>query len=271
MATRADELLAFLNDYLVKERAEQGNGIPVQECAKGAHGAWQLFRALVNTRKPVAAAPEFYAAQDELLSGMIENAGIATADDATPSTLDSRLLLWRGDIVQLSVDAIVNAANSRLTGCWQPNHLCVDNAIHTFAGVQLREECTRLMATRDNAPQTPGQAVVTGAYNLPSRLVIHTVGPIANGTPKSGQDEQLASCYESCLEAAARHGCSTLAFTGISAGVFGYPEKEAARIAISTVRTWLDAHPDANLTVVFDVFFEETESIYKSLLSIEER
>lgn len=229
---------------------------------------WLQFRAVVNTRPPWPATPEFLELQDELLQGMIAAAGIHSVDDAHPSPADARLRLWRGDITTFAVDAIVNAANSQMLGCWAPLHYCIDNAIHTFAGVQLRIECARLMAEQ-GVDEPTGTAKITPAYNLPSKHVIHTVGPIANGQPNSEHRAQLASCYESCLNLARENGIKSIAFCCISTGVFGFPQQEAAQIAVDTVRTWLDTNPDAGITVVFNVFSDADEAIYRHILDLD--
>lgn len=191
------------------------------------------------------------------------------------------LLVWRGDITRLAVDAIVNAANSRMLGCFEPCHDCIDNCIHTSAGVRLRLACAELMDAQ-GTPEPTGRAKVTPAFNLPSRFVIHTVGPIVSGGRPTRRDaELLASCYESCLDAAAERNLASIAFCSISTGVFGYPKREAAEIAIETVRTWYanrlagshspgDGHSHGGRvpqTVVFDVFSEADEQIYRELLS----
>lgn len=227
---------------------------------------WPTFRALVNTRPPWPADERFLALQDELLQGMIADAGVSSLEDATPSPQDARLLLWRGDITTLAVDAIVNAANSQMLGCWAPGHFCIDNAIHTFAGVQLRIECARIMDAQCHEEPT-GQAKVTPAYNLPAKRVIHTVGPIANGRPTDLHRKQLASCYTSCLDAAAAEGLGSVAFCCISTGVFGFPQQEAAEIAVRTVRAWLD-DTRLDMRVVFNVFGSADEGIYQDLLGL---
>ena len=160
----------------------------------------------------------------------------------------------------------MNAANARMLGCWVPGHYCIDNAIHTFAGVQLRLECARLMDAQGYDEPT-GRAKVTPAYNLPSRFVIHTVGPIAEGRSTDRNRLELASSYRSCLEAAVACKARSVAFCCISTGVFGFPQEEAAPLAVRTVRAWLDAHQDADLRVVFDVFGERDEGLYRALLS----
>ena len=227
---------------------------------------WSAFRALVNTRPPIPADDSWLSMQDELLQGMIAEAGVSTADAATPSPADSRLLLWRGDITTLAVDAIVNAANSQMLGCWVPGHHCIDNAIHTYAGVQLRIECARLMAEQGHDEPTGG-AKITPAFNLPAGHVIHTVGPIANGRPSDLHRRQLASCYESCLDRASEKGLGSVAFCCISTGVFGFPQEEAGQIAVAAVRDWLDARSGA-IQVVFNVFGEVDERRYRALLGL---
>ena len=221
-------------------------------------------------REPWRADTDLLAAQDELLQGMIEEAGIITVDEATPSPLDPRLRLWKGDITTLAADAIVNAANSGMTGCWAPLHYCIDNAIHTFAGMQLRYECARIMIEQGHEEPT-GKAKITPAYNLPAKHVIHTVGPIANGALNDKLREQLASSYRSCLEASVEAGDTSVAFCCISTGVFGFPAKDAARIAVDTTRAWLDDRESAGKEIpiiVFNVFLDSDEDIYKRLLEI---
>ena len=228
---------------------------------------WPAFRALVNTRPPVPAAPEFLAEQDRLLRGLIAQKGVTRLKDLAPLAADPRLRLWRGDITTLAVDAIVNAANSQMLGCWVPGHHCIDNAIHTFAGVQLRLECARLMEAQGHDEPT-GRARITGAYNLPTRRVLYTVGPIVeNGRPSRRQREQLSSCYTSCLDLAAEQELGSVAFCSISTGVFGFPIEVAAPIAVAAVRSWLDKHPETEMTVVFDVFSEHDEQVYREALA----
>ena len=227
---------------------------------------WAAFRALVNTRPPISASNEWLAMQDELLQGMIAEMGVSTVGDATPSPTDPRVRLWRGDITTLAADAIVNAANSQMLGCWVPGHHCIDNAIHTFAGIQLRIECTRIMEAQGHEEPT-GTAKITGAYNLPAKHVIHTVGPIANGHPTDLHREQLASCYRSCLDLAAQNRLRFIAFCCISTGVFGFPQEEAAQIAVKTVREWLDEH-ESDMLVVFNVLGKLDETLYRKSLRL---
>ncbi len=234
---------------------------------------WLAFRGLVNVREPEPADEALLAAQDELLQGMIAEAGITRMADTEPAPEfrgipAGRIRLWRGDITTLAADAIVNAANSGMTGCWAPLHYCIDNAIHTFAGVQLRIECARLMREQGH-PEPTGQAKVTPAYNLPSRHVVHTVGPIAEGHPTPEHCAQLAASYRACLDAALAAGDTSIALCCISTGVFGFPQEQAAPIAIGTVRAWLGAHAQDDMTVIFNVFSAEDEAIYRRLLGME--
>ena len=259
-AKRREELLGQLVALLEEERGQTADDLVDSD------DAWLRFRALVNVRPPWPASEAFLAAQDELLQGMIAEAGVHGVDEAQAAPADARLRLWRGDITTLAADAIVNAANSQMLGCWAPLHYCIDNAIHTFAGVQLRAECARIMAAQGHDEPT-GQAKVTPGYNLPARRVIHTVGPIAAGAPTALHRAQLASSYLSCLDAAAAEGLASLAFCCISTGVFGFPQREAAQIAVRTVRAWLDAH-DAALVVVFNVFSARDEALYRELLGL---
>lgn len=256
---RADDL-AWLIAELERERGLGGS----PAAGDNERELFDRFRALVNTRPPVPASDEFIALQDKVLQEMIDEAGITDAATLPRVPLDWRISLWKGDITTLCADAIVNAANSQMLGCWVPGHFCIDNAIHTFAGVQLRLKCARLMEEQ-GYPEPTGMAKATPAYNLPCTYVIHTVGPIADGCPTELDGKLLANCYESCLDAAVENGCESIAFCCISTGVFGFPQKEAARIAIDTVREWLD-RCDSGMHVVFNVFKSEDEEIYRELL-----
>lgn len=256
-----------LKELVVSLETERygADGVSHEQIEKSDDGAlFAQFRALVNTREPIPASEEFLEVQDRVLQSMIEDAGVADADGLPRVPLDSRLSLWRGDITTIRADAIVNAANSQMLGCWVPGHHCIDNAIHTFAGVQLRLACAEIMRRQEHDEPT-GQAKVTPAFNLPSGHVIHTVGPIANGRPTQQDRRLLAMSYLSCLDAAEEMGCDSIAFCCISTGVFGFPQRDAAEIALSPVRHWLDEH-ESDMHVVFNVFTEEDERIYHELL-----
>ena len=279
-ATRKHDLLVYLVKRLVKERLDNGGFMPnglleLMPPRGGEEGAptqdlWLAFRALVNVREPWPVDHDLLAAQDELLQGLIAEAGITAVGATAASPLDPRLRLWRGDITTLAAGAIVNAANDGMTGCWAPLHYCIDNAIHTFAGIQLRLECACLMREQGH-PEPTGRAKVTPAYNLPSRHVIHTVGPISNGVVDDGMRALLASSYRSCLDAAAGADDGSIALCCISTGEFGFPAKAAAPLAVETVRAWLAERDAAGLpapTVVFNVYKESDEILYRDLLRI---
>lgn len=223
---------------------------------------FMFFRALVNLRPPKAASPEFLSGQDAYLKSLIDKKGIT---DAASLGYDSDgLSVWRGDITTLNCDGIVNAANSALLGCFCPNHSCIDNAIHTFAGVQLRAGCARIMEAQGHK-EPAGQAKITPAYNLPSKYILHTVGPIVTGSLTDEDRETLASCYRNCLSLAEKQGLSSLAFCCISTGEFHFPNEEAARIAVSAVRGHY-AVKERKIKVIFNVFKESDEAIYRRIL-----
>ena len=174
------------------------------------------------------------------------------------------LIIDRGDITKLKVDAIVNAANSGMTGCYQPCHNCIDNCIHTYAGIQLRNECAEIIKQQGHEEDT-GQSKITSAYNLPCKYILHTVGPIVSGNLLPDHEQLLASCYNSCLELAERHDVKSIAFCCISTGVFGFPQRRAAEIAIRTVQSYKERAHSA-VKVIFNVFKDEDYAIYKEIL-----
>ena len=224
----------------------------------------KALRALMNLHSGEGLPPEFFALQDAELTEQNEKKGRVELSAIPPSPLSPYLRLWRGDITRLAVDAIVKAANSRLLGCFHPLHNCIDNIIHSGAGLQLRAECRQLMEAQGHE-EPVGGAKITRAYNLPARWVLHTVGPVVEGpAPTPLQCRQLASCYTSCLELGARHGLRSVAFCCISTGVFHFPQDLAARIAVEAVLGFLRArHFD---TVIFDVFTDADETLYRTLL-----
>jgi O-acetyl-ADP-ribose deacetylase (regulator of RNase III) len=226
-----------------------------------------MLRALLNVRPPEPADDELLATQDLELHAQLADKGIVKIEDIASSQLDKRLYLWQGDITRLQVDAIVNAANSALLGCFVPNHRCIDNAIHSAAGIQLRLACQELMA-KQGYPEPTGKAKITPGFNLPSRYVLHTVGPIVRGgAPSKKQCEELANCYRECLKLADENGLQSVAFCCISTGVFGFPQEPAASIALSTVREYLDKTPGTLIhAVIFNVFKDEDYEIYQRLL-----
>ena len=224
----------------------------------------RLLRSLMNIRPPRPVSEAFLKIQDEYLGEAVAEKGVTDSTSLPASSLDSRLVLWRGDITTLKIDAIVNAANSALRGCFVPCHSCVDNIIHSVSGIQLRLACDRIMNEQGHDEPT-GKAKITPAYNLPSEYVIHTVGPIVSGPLTDQHCRQLADCYRSCLELAADNGLKSIAFCCISTGEFHFPQKKAAEIAVRTVTDYLNR--DSRIgKVVFNVFKQEDYDIYKGLL-----
>lgn len=268
MTTEVDDL-KYCTRWLAQERLDAGDAEKLlAQAGDDPEDLFTLYRALVNVREPDPVPAEWLAAQDRMLQARIAAAGVTDAAALPRTAVDQRISLWRGDITRIRVDAIVNAANSQMLGCWVPGHHCIDNAIHSFAGVQLRAEYARVMAAQGHEEPT-GQAKVTAAYNLPASYVIHTVGPIVQGRLTARDRALLARCYQSCLDAAAAQACTSIAFCCISTGIFGFPQREAAQIAARTVRAWLDAFEAAGeppMHVIFDVFGEKDERIYRSVL-----
>lgn len=250
-----EQRLDFLLPILAHEQ-----GRPCPRPATLAEKA-QCFRALCNVRPPAPADEDFLRLQDAYLSQAIQEKGVTPF--AALSPLAEQMYLWRGDITTLQVDAIVNAANAQMRGCFVPCHGCIDNAIHTFAGVQLRLACDALMQTLGRPART-GEAFLTPAFNLPSRYVLHTVGPVVDGPLTDVHRRQLASCYRACLSLAREQGLTSVAFCCISTGVYRFPPAEAARIAVQTVRAFCRERP--GLHVVFNVFTQTDEALYRALL-----
>ena len=205
---------------------------------------------------------EFLRVQDEYLRAELEAKGITDVDSLTP--VRRGLYIWRGDITTLRCGAIVNAANSGMTGCYVPNHRCIDNCIHSYAGVELREYCAELMRSQGHEEPTGG-AKITPAYNLPCRYVLHTVGPIISGRVTRRDEELLASCYRSCLKLAAENGLESVAFCCISTGEFHFPNERAAEIAVKTVEEFMQKESSVR-KVIFNVFKDRDEEIYRKLL-----
>ena len=258
--------LDFLIDYLINEDPQYSE----MRIPEDLQGKRDLFRALRNVREPKPVSEEFLRLQDEELLAQLQEKGVVELDAVQQlSIINSQfsILLWQGDITRLRVDAIVNAANAQMLGCFHPLHRCIDNAIHSAAGVQLREECQRLMLQQGHLEPT-GQAKITKAYNLPCKYVIHTVGPIIpDGIPTELQKEQLASCYRSIMACADEHGLESVAFCCISTGEFRFPNQLAAEIAVHTIKDYLNAHPDCSVRqVVFNVFKDEDRDIYQRIL-----
>lgn len=248
----------FLIRCLLTERPEYQD-IPVPS---GLLEKQRLLRSLMNVRPPVPVSEDFLRVQNTYLGERLAERGVTSLKDLSP--VRPGLYLWQGDITTLAVDAIVNAANSQMLGCFFPCHGCIDNAIHTYAGVQLRLECAHIMAGQQEEEPT-GKAKITKAYNLPCRYVLHTVGPIIQGAVTKTDQELLASCYRTCLELAAETGLGSIAFCCISTGEFHFPNELAAEIAIQAVGEWQRQNPD-KIEVIFNVFKDCDYAIYKRLL-----
>ena len=253
--------LSYLVKGLVEEYREKYKDehieIPNDEAEQ-----FTLFRALCNIRAAGAMPIEWMKVQDEYLNTLALEKGIVSIKDLEER--EPQIYLWQGDITRLSVDAIVNAANNQLLGCFAPNHKCIDNAIHTFAGIELRMECARMIEYMD-MPEKTGMARKTYAYNLPAKYVLHTVGPIIYDTVTDLEKEQLASCYRACLEIANAYSLKSIAFCCISTGEFRFPNELAAQIAIDTVRRYLK-ETNSKIQVVFNVFKDIDYEIYNKLL-----
>ena len=221
-----------------------------------------LLRGLMNVRRAYPIGAEFLQVQDEYLQSETAAKGITDVADLT--SIQPGLYLWQGDITTLRCDAIVNAANSGMTGCYYPNHRCIDNAIHTYAGVELRLACEELMEQQGH-PESTGQAKITPAFNLPCKYVLHTVGPIIDGPVTKEDKELLASCYRSCLELAAENSLESIAFCCISTGEFHFPNDLAAEIAVRTVKEFLKKQTSVK-KVIFNVFKDLDKAVYEKLL-----
>ena len=255
-------------DYLVEEFKTDSVQYKDLETPKDMEGKRRLLRSLMNIRMPRRMPPETLRLQDAYLRERAEEKGIVTLEEIPVK--EGVISLWQGDITRLAVDAIVNAANSQMLGCFVPMHTCIDNCIHTFAGVQLRAECDRQMKQlrAKNGPdyeQPTAVPMLTDAYNLPAKKVIHIVGPIVSGRLTPALEQELADCYSNTLDLCAENGLRSVAFCCISTGVFHFPLERAAQIAIKTVRQWLAGHDGVMDRVIFNVFSDKDRNIYEHL------
>lgn len=248
--------------YLIRELLREQPQYRNMEIPESAQDQKSLLRSLFNIRMPEPVSEEFLQVQDAYLQGEAAEKGVTDLADLTP--IEEGIYLWQGDITTLKCDAIVNAANSQMLGCFYPCHGCIDNAIHTFSGVQLRAACADLMKEQGHSEPT-GTAKITPAYNLPCRYVLHTVGPIITGVVTKKDEQLLASCYRSCLELAEQNQVESIAFCCISTGEFHFPNKRAAEIAVKTVREYRRER-QSKMEVIFNVFKETDLRIYRQLL-----
>lgn len=249
--------------YLIRELLHENTAYSELSIPKDKEEEKQLLRGLMNIRPPKRIGEDFMKIQNEYLQEEIREKGIIELDSLTP--VQDGIYLWQGDITTLHCDAIVNAANSGMTGCYYPNHRCIDNCIHSFAGIQLRIVCGELM-TKQGYEEPAGQAKITPAFNLPCKYILHTVGPIIRGRLTKKDCELLASCYRSCLKLASENNLESVAFCCISTGEFHFPNEKAAEIAISTVKEFMKQKTSVN-KVIFNVFKDLDRDIYQDILS----
>ena len=273
LMTQAERRLYLISELLKEDKGSAGFKLGL---VPGSDGHFvipadekeqrDLLRSLMNVREPLPISDDFLKIQDEYLQQVNKERGITDIADLKPTEGKPMLYLWQGDITTLKVDAIVNAANSALLGCFAPLHICIDNCIHTFAGIQLRLACNELMKKQGHEEGT-GLCKITPAFNLPSRYVLHTVGPIIYTRVGEREKLLLASCYKNCLAAAAEKRLESIAFCCISTGVFRFPADLAAQIAVETVEKWLLENPDSSVKkVVFNVFGNKDFEIYRKVL-----
>ena len=257
-------------DFLVEEFKADSDEYKNLETPKDTDGKRRILRSLMNIRMPKNMAEDVVKVQDEYLQVRAADKGIVELSNIP--VIHEGISIWQGDITRLKVDAIVNAANSQMLGCFVPMHTCIDNCIHTFAGIQLREECGRQMdklrIKYGRAYEQPTAVpMLTDAYNLPAKKVIHIVGPIVHYKLTPGLEKDLADCYRNTLDMCLENGLKSVAFCCISTGLFHFPNKRAAEIAVETVKGWLREHPGQMERVIFNVFKDEDKDIYERLLS----
>lgn len=253
-----EERLLWLIKYLLSENSKYSK----VEIPDYADEQFNLYRSLVNVRMPEYIGNEYLTVEDEYLQEEITKKGITHINELIPCSDD--IYLWQGDITTIDTDAIVNAANNQLLGCFCPCHACIDNCIHTFSGVRLRLKCNEIMQEQGFREPT-GKAKITPAYNLPSKYVIHTVGPIVSGILTKKDKDLLASCYTECLKLADEYNLKSIAFCCISTGEFHFPNDRAAQIAADTVKEYKQK-TDSKIKVIFNVFKDKDYKIYRELL-----
>lgn len=256
-------------DYLLQEFKSDSKKYKNMEIPNDIIKKQQMLRSLMNIRMPKKIIDEVIKVQDEYLSYRAKEKGIVKLSDIP--VIKDNLSIWQGDITRLEVDAIVNAANSQMLGCFLPMHICIDNQIHTFAGIQLREECNQQMNKLrekygENYEQPTAIPMLTDAYNLPAKKVIHIVGPIVHDKLTPNLEKNLEDCYTNTLDMCLENGLKTVAFCCISTGVFNFPNKRAAQIAVDTVEKWSLIHTDKMDRIIFNVFKDEDKKYYEKLL-----
>lgn len=254
-----EQRLEYLIFYLAKQTREYNKNFVLPNSFEQKRS---LLRALMNTWQVNVLSEEFLQIQDDFLQEELKTKKIQKITELKP--IQKNIYVWQGDITLLNVDGIVNAANSSLLGCFIPEHRCIDNVIHSFAGLQLRKACYDIIQQQGHQEET-GQAKITSAYNLPSKYVLHTVGPIITGNLTQEKENLLISCYNSCLNLALENNLKSLAFCCISTGEFHFPNDRACELAISTVKDFLEknAYP---MQIIFNVFKELDYQLYLSAL-----
>lgn len=255
------ERLDYLISYLQKEQKEY----PFIPIPTNIEDKKRLLRSLMNVRPPVPIREQFLRIQDAYLQQELSSHAVVSLEQLNP--VKENIYLWKGDITRLEVDAIVNAGNSTLLGCFIPCHGCIDNAIHSFAGIELRLACQRIME-HQQAPEPAGKAKITKGYNLPAKYVLHTVGPIVHGKLTKENQDMLKSCYLSCLELAEQYHLKSIAFCCISTGEFHFPNELAGKIAVDTVTEYL-RRSQSKIGVIFNVFKDKDLEIYQRLLAVD--
>ncbi len=266
-------------DYLVESFRDETPEYRRVKIPSDTEGKKRLLRSLMNIRSPKPAAAAVLSVQDSYLKGRALEKGIVNVKDietvreslGSSHPFSDKISIWQGDITRIAADAIVNAANSQMIGCFIPMHACIDNCIHTYAGVQLREECSRKMRSLrlrfgDDYDQPTAVPMLTDAYNLPAKKVIHIVGPIVDSYLTPELEEKLAECYKATLDMCRKNGLKSVAFCCISTGVFHFPNQRAAEIAVKTVTDWLSGDTEAMERVIFNVFKDEDKEFYEELL-----
>ena len=256
--------------YLVEKFKEDSVEYRDLETPRDVEGRQRVLRSLMNIRMPGEMAEDVLAVQNDYLKERAREKGVLTPKEI-PVVRDV-ISIWQGDITRLAIDAIVNAANSQMLGCFVPMHTCIDNCIHSFAGIQLRAECSRQMNELrirygKDYEQPTAVPMLTDAYNLPAKKVIHIVGPIVQYELTTALEKELADCYRNTLDICRDNGLKSVAFCCISTGVFHFPNKRAAEIAVDTVVKWLSEHDGQMERVIFNVFKDDDRDIYKELLS----
>ena len=256
-------------DYLVEAFIEDSKEYSDLRIPNDPEEKRRILRSLMNIRMPSPMSEEVLALQDDYLAERNREKGIVTLNDI-PEIKDG-LSIWQGDITRLAVDAIVNAANSQMLGCFVPMHSCIDNCIHSFAGIQLRNECNEKMKVKriqygEDYEQPTAVPMLTEAYNLPAKKIVHVVGPIVSGRLTEDLENDLADCYANTLDLCKDSGLRSVAFCCISTGVFHFPNRKAAQIAVKTVREWIKRYPDSMDRVIFNVFKDEDRRYYEQEL-----